>query len=297
MAGELIISIEVELGWNRNGTAQISAGRKVETESLNRLLSTCDSFDVPVSFDVVGHLFLKSCPGDHDGPHESGWFNIDPGGSVETEPLFYAPDLIDQIQSASVEHEICTHSYSHARLGEASQATLDCELERVAMVHEDAGLEGPTSLVPPWHSTPPLSVLPDHGIDTVRRPDKTAEISGIGLFRSHPPLGPPTRESGVVVTPCAPQPSLTAPFMPQGQTPPHPVYEHIPLRLRQWFHRRYLKQGLDDAIDNDGHVHYWSHLFNMANDEQLSPIESFVRYAAERRDDGELTIRRMCDLE
>jgi hypothetical protein len=84
--------------------------------------------------------------------------------------------------------------------------------------------------------------------------------------------------------------------MAQGQTPPHPVYDRVPVAIRQWIHRRYLRSGLETAIDSDGHVHYWTHLFNMANDEQYPAIDRFLEYAADRRDTGDLQIRRMCDL-
>jgi hypothetical protein len=117
MTGELVISIEIELGWNRGGLSWISDGRTVETEILRDLLTLCDRRKIPLSFDVVGHLFHDDCSGSHEGPHESGWFDLDPGTSLETDPEFYAPDIVRLIDRSDVRHEICTHSYSHTALG------------------------------------------------------------------------------------------------------------------------------------------------------------------------------------
>jgi len=296
MTGELVISIEIELGWNRGKLSSISDGRTVETEILRKLLTLCDRRDIPISFDLVGHLFHDSCSGFHKGPHKSEWFDLDPGTSIDSDPEFYAPDIVRLIDQSDTQHEICTHSYSHAALGEIPRETLDWELERVASVHERAGLDRPVSLVPPWHSTPPLDALPDHGVETVRVPTQNEEPGSVGPFRFHPTLSPPKRQTGVTTTACVTQPSLTAPFMAQGQTSPHPVYDRVPVALRRWLHRRYLRSGVDTAIDSGGHVHYWTHLFNMANDEQYPAIDSFLEYAADRRDTGDLQIRRMCDL-
>lgn len=131
MAGVVTLSVEVELAWGQHDKGSeafesvLSEGRTSETAALRRLLSTCDDLDIPISFDVVGHLFHDSCSGIHQSPHDSGWFDADPGTDLDTDPLFYAPDLIRSIDDATTDHGICTHTYSHALCDEISTATLE----------------------------------------------------------------------------------------------------------------------------------------------------------------------------
>ena len=80
MTGTVTMSLEVELGWGvaRFGMLdKIAPGRERETRRLNALLDRCTTHDVPMTFNVVGHLFLESCDGDHEGPYPEGWFDVD----------------------------------------------------------------------------------------------------------------------------------------------------------------------------------------------------------------------------
>ncbi len=116
MTGIVTISIEIELGWGYHDIGdyrKLSDGRVAETKALSRLLSLCEELHIPITFDVVGHLLLEKCGGNHDGPHPEGWFSADPGTDVSEDPLFYAPDLIQDIVDTDVDHEIGSHTFSH----------------------------------------------------------------------------------------------------------------------------------------------------------------------------------------
>lgn len=138
MPGSAIFSVEVELGWGYhdlqrpNKYAALSENREAETEALERLLALCDRFEIPITFDVVGHLFLDDCPGTHGGEYPTDWFSADP----ETDPLFYAPDLTEMIEAAEVDHEICTHTFSHALGEEFSPTQLDADLTEAQRLHQ-----------------------------------------------------------------------------------------------------------------------------------------------------------------
>lgn len=112
MAGALTISLEIELAWGTHDKDSndrfdhISPRREVETKTLNNLLKLCDDLELPITFDVVGHLFLSSCDGSHPSPHEGDWFASDPGTDEESNPLFYAPDMVKNIRDAKVDHEL-----------------------------------------------------------------------------------------------------------------------------------------------------------------------------------------------
>lgn len=322
MTGTVVLSIEVELGWGLarlpgEPTARHSSGRVVETETLRRLLSLCDDLDLPITFDVVGHLLLESCSGTHAGNWPADWFRDDPGTSVDEDPLYYAPDLVDLISDAAVDHEIATHTFSHARCDEVNEDVVDEELRTTRDIHRDADRPLPSSFVPPLHGPPPTSVLRDRGIGGVREPvvlrppiadpDRrssflTERLRRIRqshpvqvLYRRHPVRDPVFRDE-LVRHYTTWHASLTAPYLPNGTRRPHSFYRFLPIRVRQRIHERYLLLSLADAAVEEGCVHLWTHLFNLSNDAQWPPVESFLHRLADRRTSDELTVETMASL-
>ncbi|MFB6185327.1 MAG: polysaccharide deacetylase family protein [Halobacteriaceae archaeon] len=201
MAATVTISIEVELAWGHHDISgglhpALSESREAETKFLNHLLTLCDNHKLPLTFDIVGHLFHESCQGDHNGPHQKRWFDIDPGTDIKKNPHFYAPDLVEIICSSAENHEIGTHTYSHIICDEVQPNVVDWELQKVRECHSSFGIDTPVSIVPPRHKAPPTNVLHDRGIQVVRTvlPDYSFPESGLGtiihmIARSHPSGG------------------------------------------------------------------------------------------------------------
>lgn len=307
MTGTVTLSIEIELGWStpRMAPSQgppLSPERAAETEYLGRLLEKADEAGIEITFDVVGHLLEKSCDGNHPGSYDDNWFDIDPATDSGTDPEFYAPDLIDQIEAANMEHEIGTHTYSHIHCNREAPDTLAAELQTSRERHQQYGLAPPVSFVPPNHEPPSRRVCREEGIRVIRRPfpEYSRPDSGIHSFywtlrRSHP-----VRESqmvdGLVETYCTPHPSLTEGYLATGTEQPRREYRHIPLKLRQWLHYRYLVSAVETAIAEDSEVHLWTHLYNLANEEQFPPIASFLNYLASEHNREQIEIVRMKDL-
>lgn len=72
MTGIITLSVELELGWGMHDmgvTSHLSDDRSAEETVLTNLLETCDRLSLPVSFDIVGHLYHESCRGFHEGPY------------------------------------------------------------------------------------------------------------------------------------------------------------------------------------------------------------------------------------
>lgn len=320
MSSIVTLSLEIELAWgvhhlsDQNALKRHSSDRKAETQALNRLLLLCDELNIPLTFDVVGHLLCEDCSGNHDGPHPPGWFDTDPGTDKETDPLYYAPDLIKRIREAEVAHEICTHTFSHVPCQDVSEDTVDWELRTVRQQHAEFGLPEPTNFVPPMHSPPPRPILRKHGIQGVRRPVncyppvaepdipdsvlkripwyiRTSHPAQV-LFRTHP-VRDPRLVDGLVEHFTTWHASLTAPYLPNGQEDPHRIYQMVPTKIRQLLHQRYLHQGLYDVISDDSFVHFWSHLFNLSNDVQWQPIRTFLKTLASRQDQGDVNVATM----
>jgi len=306
MNGVVTLSIELELGWGMHDQAEydhLSSDRSAETEALHRLLDLADRLNLPITFDIVGHLLHDSCSGSHPGPHSESWWTEDPGTDSDTDPLFYAPDLVREIRNRETDHELATHTYSHLLADEATSEELNDELATVDDVHANAGLPAPTSIVMPRHQQPDYSILADHGIETIRRPMEgygSPDLNPVSTFwwlltRNHP-ASTLERRNGILETTATPHPSLTAVSLAAGQSQPHPLFCVIPRRIRQALHQRYLIDIINRAAVENSHAHLWTHVYNMANDEQWEPISDGLKYLDERRDEGEILIKRMDEL-
>lgn len=306
MPGSAIFSVEVELGWGYhdlqrpNKYATLSESRDAETEALERLLTLCDQFEIPITFDVVGHLMLNDCSGTHRGEYPTDWFGADPSTDVESDPLFYAPDLIEMIEAAEVDHEICTHTFSHA-LGEKFTPTqLDSDLKRAQDLHRERFGQPAESIVPPRHQQMDSEILKQNEIRVIRQtigkmPETKPALLKWYFSRNHPVMEP-VRDGGLVTTYTSVTQSMTAPYISHGQGTVHPVLRSIPLHLRKYIHRKYVKDALDRAATENKHVHLWTHLHDMANEAQLAIVGQVIRLAADYCADNRLSTIRMNDL-
>lgn len=308
MPATVTFSLEIELGWGvvqYNKLDALSPRRRAETRSLERLLDLCDNLGIPISFNIVGHLLLDGPLTSYDGGHKDGWFDQILKTNPEDDPEFYAPDLIEKIQTASVDHEVCTHTFTHVECANVSRDTLRWELDKVIETHDNFGLDRPVSMVPPRHSPPPRDILEEYKIGIVRssqaQSSKLSQLTnqiqlGKDILTGKQPIVSPELSNGVVETYCTRYSSLTAPFLPSGQLDPHPVFKSIPVAIRRWLHRRHLKSALSTAIDQQSYLHLWSHLWETANEIQWQQIEVFLRLVADERNRGYIQIQRMDEL-
>lgn len=300
------LSMEIELGWGSHDLTSfptyISEDREEETKALKKILEICEEFDIRFSFDVVGHLFLEECDGHYNDDHPEGWFESDPGTSVSVDPEYYAPDLVDMIQRSPIEHEICTHTFSHALCNSFSNDALQWEIERVKKLHRAYCSRDPVSIVLPRHHPVDNSLLKEMGFKSVRKPFvnyKQPSSKPVKYFwklsRSHPVAD--TREiNGVVETYCTPHPSLTSPYLPNGRMNAHAAFRVLPLSIRQKLHRRYLVNGVDRAVRSGSNIHFWTHLYNIANEEQMTAVKPFFRYLSHCHESGKIDIKTMEEL-
>jgi len=306
MSGIITLSIELELGWGMHDKEEyghLSRNRTTETHALNRLLDLADSYSLPITFDVVGHLLHSSCSGQHSGPHSIGWWSEDPGSTTVEDPLFYAPDLIAEIRERPVNHEITTHTYSHLLANEATTEQLDDELSKVSKAHSKHGLSAPTTIVMPRHQSPNYSTLSDNEIDTIRTtieeytPSFSNPVSKLWwlLTRDHPVSNSQMRD-GLLETTVTPHPSLTAVSLPAGQSSPHPVFSAIPYPIRQRLHEEYLNNAIGLAENEGSHIHLWTHLYNFSNDLQWSAIKPALSRIGQLYSNGEISVQPMREL-
>lgn len=301
------ISIEVELGWGRhflenpNYGSIISDDRAIETSKLQSLLELCDDLEIPITFDVVGHLLLDNCDGEHKGPYDPEWFSSDPETSIDDDPLFYAPDLIKMINSSSTRHEIATHTFSHVLFDQVEEDIADHEFQLVKDVYDNFGLPTPSSLVAPLHKRPPFQVLQLHDIETIRSPDRNIErgnwpVQSLNVVQRPNVIRNPKLKNGVLHSYCTPWPSLTSAMLPTGQRQVDPPLNWIPITIRKYLHKKKLHRALQNTINKQSHLHLWTHLYNMANEPQWDVIRGFLQTLANHKQETALQICPMKNL-
>lgn len=303
MSAAVTLSIEVELGWGTHdhGRADhLSEGAREERRYLHALLALCDDLGLPIVFDVVGHLLLESCSGEHPGPYPDGWFEADPGTDASADPEFYAPDAIGAIAEAETDHEIATHTFSHVPAKTLPTSTLAADLTVALETHESVLGQTPVSMVPPRHYRLPAAVLEETDIDVVRYSLGSYEGGplrryGELLFGDFP-TDEPQVVDGVVETYVTTHTTLTAPTLPGGQRSTHPAFRVLPTSLRQRLHGRRLNRMTRRVIDDGASLHLWTHLWNIANGVQFPVVERYLRTLAAHRDAGQLEVRTMAEL-
>jgi len=301
MTGTVVLSMEIELGWgvhDRHQASHLSPDGRTERAYLQKLLDHCEGLDVPITFDIVGHLLESECDGTHDGPHEDGWFESDPGTDAHRDPLFYAPEIAPDIHVRSTNHEVCTHTYSHLLCGDASPETIAWELETAQRRLEQLTGRRPLSFVPPRHSRPPTDVLHDSDLEIIRMSVDTSGDGRLARLRElvidpHPDFDEPAMTGDIVETYCTSYPSLTAPTLPSGQRRPSWPFSTLPVRVRQRLQSRSLEGTIDRVVETGGQCHLWCHLYDLSNPYQWPVVESFLEDLAARRDRGELRIMTM----
>lgn len=187
------ISADFELNWAWRNLPQDQRNEKGENgrKNIPLILDILDQLRIPITWATVGHLFLFECHADSSGkrhpemprPSSNGgfevdWYSFDPATDLETDNLWYAPDLVERIMSREVPHEIGTHSFSHINFSEENGNLISKELEACRKAMEPFGLT-PRSLVFPYNMMgyKHLNVLSVQGVTSVRHRDPKTRLS------------------------------------------------------------------------------------------------------------------------
>lgn len=133
--GIIVFSADFEMAWayrfSKTKKDQAIQFGLHERNQVPYILELFNSFNIPVTWATVGHLFLKKCVKGKNGlPHSDmprphffenrnwrfsngDWYKNDPCTKVESDPAWYASDLIEHIISSDTPHEIGCHTFSH----------------------------------------------------------------------------------------------------------------------------------------------------------------------------------------
>jgi peptidoglycan/xylan/chitin deacetylase (PgdA/CDA1 family) len=188
-----LISADFELAWAWQYTKSASNPlekairmARMERENVPRIIALCEKFNIPITWATVGHLFLEECPSSKGKPHPhlprlsrfenrfwkfdgNDWFDNDPCTDYNRDPEWYCPDLIKQLISSSVKHEIGNHTFSHIDCSDrvCPPELLRAEIKESKKLAEKLGIEL-KSFVHPGYTIGNLDVLADEGFTNFR---------------------------------------------------------------------------------------------------------------------------------
>lgn len=302
--GTFTISFDTELIWGRihldNYDEFIQRAEKVHI-ILPKLLKILDTYKVPVTWAVVGHILLESCPPDgHKHPEiirphyknqKADWFANDPGTNEKRDPAWYGKTLLTKIQKYPY-HDIGCHTFSHFYWGEkgCSKSAAESDVKLWSKVAKQNKIHA-SSFVFPKNSIRYLDLLSKYGFTTYRDTDdvwykKLPSITQtfaqiIDLFL--PPLSSTT-------TPYKNRKLIAIPgsfYFPSGRG----IRRYIPKHVRA----QKAIAGIDKAIMTGTLFHVWTHPIDFSEDTEklLHDFEHIVAYAAHKRDEGVLNIAHM----
>nr|WP_206335632.1 polysaccharide deacetylase family protein [Natronolimnobius sp. AArcel1] len=265
------------------------------------IIDLFDHYSVPATWAVVGHLLFEDCDGDHmDHPAGgTGWFDSDPGADSADRDRWFAPDLVDAVDNARVDHEIGCHSFSHVLFDDdrTDAEVIDAELERCTELARDTSLSC-SSFVFPRNVVGFREKLAAHGFSAYRgvSPPRAYEDSLLyhpKKFATYttgdtpPPLVDPTvDEYGLVNIPA----SFDL-YSLEG------LARKAALRVGEEDPTvRQAKMGIDAAAEESGLFHIWLHPNNLVYEHDFERLRAVISYIAEQRDRGRITVETMADV-
>lgn len=290
--GSVVISIDAELGWgfidyDDPPTRRVESARDGWTWLCDQL----EEYDIPATWAIVGHVFHGDCDGNHsDHPAWPEWFERERGPWADRPDLTCGPDLVEQVQNSTVNHDIGGHSYSHVEFGDQSttREIASYELRRSVEIATEWGIEL-DSFVFPRNNLGHRDVLAEHGFRIYRdlRPGPVRGLSGRlvdSLRGTVPPIvRPAIDEYGLV--------NLPASLFLHG-------FDGFPLRATRSVRHdpivNLAKRGIETAAAEDGVFHCWLHPNNLVGPGQYERFEKILECIDAHRD--EVEVETMADI-
>jgi peptidoglycan/xylan/chitin deacetylase (PgdA/CDA1 family) len=301
MPGTFILSLDTEIAW---GTYSDLDGRAPAFDDypslLKRLVQQLDIYEIPATWAVVGHLLLPK--GERTTvPQPTYSFASQPDSArMQGRPAewFYAPYLLDTIQSARVPQEIGTHTFTHvlADVPGVTRELFDEQLAEVVRVHTANGLPPPRSLVYPQNRIAHTDLLLKHGMITYRGPEPSWYRGMPGSARRIGHL----LDRTLAVTPptfthsdCLHSDGLVN--LPASQF--LMSYDGVRGRIPTASRVMQAKRGLKQAIERDEIYHLWFHPFNLgSSDAMFEALSQILSEVWRLREGGVLLTRTMGDV-
>lgn len=307
--GVMVVSIDVEMEWGRVHHGE--AGDTVrhfdrERSSVAAVLRLLDRYEVSATWAVVGHLFLAQCepingvhhPEVRRAPYPwfaGDWFGRDPATSVDQNPRWYAPDLVEAIKECPVPQEIGSHSFSHQIIGDPAcdPDTFRSELAASRAAATSAGIQL-RSFVYPRNSIDHVAVLAEDGFAAYRGSTPTRFAGRSPLWRRI--LG--TLDSMVPTAGTAVHPLMEGELCNVPQTYFFDPDSRLARRLGAGLWSRVISRRLNQAARTGSLFHLWFHSHDIAAapERAMSTLEHLFQAANRERSAGRLVNLTMSEV-
>jgi peptidoglycan/xylan/chitin deacetylase (PgdA/CDA1 family) len=255
------------------------------------LIDIFEKYNIPVTWAVVGHLFLDRCSSNMclTSTYQKKFSNIkkwhiDPYSDIEKDPLFYGKDIIDKIISSSINHEIGYHSFSHPRFDEIPREMAEAEIKEAKKIEKEWKIKF-KSFVFPANKIKYVDILKENGFKIYRgdspiiwNPNQNffTRIFTGGISKIIAPPVEPIWMNGIWEI----QSSL---FFSDKQIP-----QSLLLRA---------KIGVERTIKNKKVFHICFHPWDLLIYDRLrQDLETFLKYICKKMDNRKLTILTMGEL-
>lgn len=189
----LIISADFELAWafrfsknQEDAVANAKMRAQRARRNIPEIIALCQKYNIPITWATVGHLFLESCSKENEIAHtdmqrlnhfespfwkfdQGDWYKDDPCTNYQSDPEWYAPDLIKLILQSSVNQEVGSHTFSHIDCRESvcPPEVFKSELSKCVEVAKDFQINL-KSFVFPGHTFGNFDLLPEFGFSSFR---------------------------------------------------------------------------------------------------------------------------------
>jgi peptidoglycan/xylan/chitin deacetylase (PgdA/CDA1 family) len=292
LVGSVVLSLDAELGWgfhdlDRLPTPRVESGRR----GWRRSLSLFDEFDVSATWAVVGHLMLETCDATHaDHPAPDGWFERERTTWQNRHGLRFAPDLVDAVLDADVDHELGCHSFSHVLFGDddTTRELADAELERCRALATERGVDV-TSFVYPRNDVDHRDALAEYGFTSYRgvspTPDGVRGLVDTAVRNRSLLVDPYVDEHGLVNVPAS---MFLFGFEGRARRVAESVWQD-PMVAQ-------ARRGIDEAARSDGLFHLWLHPNNLVDERDDERMRAILRFLDRRREQSGLTVETMGEV-
>lgn len=298
--GSVIISIDAELAWGFVDFPKLPMHRlRRAREMWMQLSDLLEKHEIPATWAIVGHLFLEQCNGRHpDHPAGAEWFRQDPGGTVDTDEIWYAPDLIEYVIDADVGHDVGSHSFSHVNFenDDTSRQTALTELRMCQDIADEWSLEM-SSFVFPRNRVGHPDVLCEQGFTSYRvtKPETWYQetviepivklVNGSPAGATPPTVTPTLDDQGLVRIPAS---LFLFGFEGRPRDLMSMVWTDPVLRM--------AKRGIDRAAATDELFHIWLHPNNIIDQHGLKRMAAIFSYIDTVRQEADLSVKTMQDI-
>jgi peptidoglycan/xylan/chitin deacetylase (PgdA/CDA1 family) len=175
--------------------------------AARRIMSLLQSYRIPCTWAVCGHLFLDGCSGKHPfDEHDwfGDWFTYDPARTAGEDDAWYMPGLIRDL-AANPLFEIGYHTFGHFNYQRASAATITEDL-RQAQVLRDATNLPLRSFVYPYNAVNHVSEVVRAGFTALRgylasNAPKSVDFGSFRMYNTTHSLAPETFSETMRVIP------------------------------------------------------------------------------------------------